>query len=115
MNTITKHYLICLAWTATDDEGESLDHLQFSYRTEKIAEEEVSDFVELLEKEGIEWRDKMDDEQFGHDFALTRNGHGAGFWDRGLGELGDVLTKWAETYGETYVELNDGTMELEIL
>lgn len=28
----------------------------------------------------------------GHDYLLTRNGHGAGFWDRGLGELGDRLT-----------------------
>ena len=38
--------------------------------------------------------------QFGHDLALTRNGHGAGFWDRGLGEAGDVLTEWAESLGE---------------
>lgn len=35
--------------------------------------------------------------QFGHDLALTRNGHGTGFWDRGLGEAGDVLTDWAES------------------
>lgn len=31
-------------------------------------------------------------EHAGHDFALTANGHGAGFWDRGLDELGDQLT-----------------------
>lgn len=37
--------------------------------------------------------------QFGHDLALTRNGHGAGFWDRGLGEAGDVLTDWAKSMG----------------
>lgn len=36
----------------------------------------------------------------GHDLWLTRNGHGAGFWDRGLGELGERLTKAAKTYGE---------------
>lgn len=28
----------------------------------------------------------------GHDFYLTRNGHGAGFWDRGLGDVGDELS-----------------------
>lgn len=28
----------------------------------------------------------------GHDLWLTRNGHGAGFWDRGAGALGDQLT-----------------------
>ena len=31
-------------------------------------------------------------EQVGHDFWLTSQGHGAGFWDRGLEELGDTLT-----------------------
>lgn len=35
--------------------------------------------------------------QFGRDLALTRNGHGVGFWDRGLGDAGDVLTDWAES------------------
>jgi hypothetical protein len=43
----------------------------------------------------------MDAGQVGHDFYLTRNGHGAGFWDRGLGELGDRLTRACEPYGES--------------
>lgn len=33
----------------------------------------------------------------GHDLALTREGHGTGFWDRGAGEAGDDLTKIAES------------------
>lgn len=33
--------------------------------------------------------DYTGDERFGHDFWLTRNGHGAGFWDRS--ELADPL------------------------
>ena len=41
----------------------------------------------------------------GHDFALTRNGHGAGFWDRGLGEMGDMLTDECKPYGEHNVIL----------
>lgn len=43
----------------------------------------------------------------GYDFWLTRNGHGAGFWDRGLGDLGTELTKAAKVYGEVYVYLGD--------
>lgn len=45
----------------------------------------------------------------GHDFALTRNGHGAGFWDRGLGVVGDRLTDAAHSYGSSdlYVGDND--------
>ncbi len=40
-------------------------------------------------------------EQSGHDFALTRNHHGAGFWDRGYGEIGTRLTAAAHVYGES--------------
>lgn len=36
---------------------------------------------------------------FGHDLLLTRDHHGAGFWDRGLGELGEYLTERAEWLG----------------
>jgi hypothetical protein len=45
----------------------------------------------------------------GHDFALTRNRHGAGFWDRGLGDLGARLTDAAHAYGEQtgMVDLDD--------
>lgn len=41
-----------------------------------------------------------DSASFGHEFYLTREHHGAGFWDRGLGDLGDYLTDIAHTYGE---------------
>lgn len=42
----------------------------------------------------------LDPVQCGHDFWLTRNHHGAGFWDRGLGEVGEKLTEMAHAYGE---------------
>ena len=45
---------------------------------------------------GEEWSSA---ELAGHDFALTRNGHGTGFWDRGLGEMGDMLSNECKTYG----------------
>jgi hypothetical protein len=44
-------------------------------------------------------RPAYDSSQFGYDFYLTREGHGAGFWDRGLGELGDYLTQIAKSAG----------------
>jgi hypothetical protein len=36
----------------------------------------------------------------GHDFWLTRNGHGAGFWDGDWPVYGDLFTKIAKGYGE---------------
>lgn len=37
-------------------------------------------------------------EHVGHDFWLTSQGHGAGFWDRDLGDVGDALTDSADGY-----------------
>ena len=48
-----------------------------------------------------------DDAHLGHDFALTRNGHGTGFWDRGLGEVGEQLTRYAERSGEADLYIGD--------
>lgn len=46
-------------------------------------------------------------EAFAYDYWLTRNGHGAGFWDRGLGELGDVLSNKAKMHGSVYAYAGD--------
>jgi len=59
--------------------------------------------------------DKM--EQAGHDFWLTRNGHGAGFWDNpdvygtyGAHKLSDL----AKSYGELNLTVgDDGILYLE--
>ncbi len=45
------------------------------------------------------------DEQGGHDFLLTRDGHGAGFWDGDWEEPhGTALTEWSKTFGEFYFD-----------
>lgn len=49
--------------------------------------------------------------QLGHDLWLTRNGHGSGFWDRKLGEVGERLTVAAKAMGECDVyEGDDGKL-----
>lgn len=58
----------------------------------------------LVEKahETLSW------EAIGHDFWLTMEGHGAGFWDRGLEELGDDLTDSVTGYSDIVgLYLND--------
>ena len=44
----------------------------------------------------------------GHDFLLTRNGHGAGFWDRNIGDTGETLTEIAKTFGPVMAYIGDG-------
>lgn len=49
-------------------------------------------------------------ERAGHDFWLTRNHHGAGFWDRQeleADDLGDRLTDLSHHYGESDAYLGD--------
>ena len=47
----------------------------------------------------------------GHDFWLTRNGHGTGFWDRGLpGDLGGRLTDGARLFPGCVLYVGDDNM-----
>ena len=56
--------------------------------------------------------DHYDMTKAGSDFWYTRNGHGVGYWDRGLGDVGDQLSDESRPYGEVYVYWNDGKIHL---
>lgn len=54
---------------------------------------------------GYEW---TDDQMAGHDFALTRNGHGAGFWDGDWAEpAATTLTEACKAFGEVSLYRGD--------
>ena len=113
MNKFTQAYIECALWSSMDnaDEqgGESLEanYDVFDLAPECLAtmEADCKDFQEsfasLLEQSGLS------DEQAGHDFWLTRNGHGAGFWARGLGKIGEELTAMAKPYGSCDLYVGD--------
>lgn len=115
---IVKHYLICALWSSVDSGGEPMDSVfsldDIAEETKQKAREDVQDFLSLLHRENVHWHKFWSPEQFGHDFWLTRNCHGAGFWDRGRfgsdhRKMGEELTKWAKTYGEVSLyECDDG-------
>ena len=103
-------YLESSLWTATDDYGICLDE---KYQSAHFSEEAVADAVrECLDfiDCNIELLHGLDPGQCGHDFSLTRNGHGAGFWDRGYGKVGDELTAVTKPYGETNVYVGDDNL-----
>lgn len=50
---------------------------------------------------------RYDSKRAGTDYWLTRNGHGAGFWDRGLGETGSRLSDMARLDGSRYAYKGD--------
>jgi len=101
-------YLECALWSSIDDncyplDGDySIDDCSDSLKVS--AKNDILDFFELCQEAGLigEYIERVGmvwGAQFGHDFWLTRNGHGAGFWDRGFGKLGGELTRLAKSYG----------------
>lgn len=105
LDAFTTAYIECLLWQATDDNGEPLD----MYSVDDIDPEGIKEIVEscadFQESNANMLSEAGDDSQNGHDFCLTRNGHGAGFWDRGYGKLGYDLSEASRQYGTLDVML----------
>lgn len=116
LDDFTRAYIECALWASCDDNAEPLDS-NYSIddiepdSMEKIIEEckaFQNDNWELLQAycEAYQHPEYTSMSLAGHDYWLTRNGHGAGFWDRGVGEVGDLLTK-ACRYQERHLFAND--------
>ena len=109
VDLLTSGYLTAAYWTDGDGDNEREDQvngepLAPSAHREVFAlcaEFYAANFGDLF---ATAW-DLAGWERHGHDLWLTRNHHGAGFWDRGYGEVGDRLTTAAEVYGEAYLYL----------
>ena len=93
-------YLEAALWASTDDDGEPMDRNYDVRDIDKGSLRDQKKECEAFVKKAGSLLDEIDDDQAGHDFWLTRNGHGTGFWDRGLGKIGDKLSKIASGFGE---------------
>ncbi len=103
LDMFTQSYIEAIFWTdASPDNDDCADATLAELSAETLAAivDDCRDFqasnVELLEQA---YATNYDAAHAGMDFWLTRNGHGAGFWDRGLGKIGEELTKNAKPYG----------------
>lgn len=117
-------YLEAALWSSMDESNESGgEPLDKNYATYDIPEPvrdrlltECVDFITANQADLEFWLDAWPDggpEQAGHDFWLTRNGHGAGFWDRfargtAQGAAGDRLSDASKVYGEIDLYVHDG-------
>lgn len=113
MDDFTEAYIECAYWSSIDDNGDPIDELDADAAPELIAKMEA-DCAVFQERHAILLSFAYDHDEVaydgvraGHDFWLTRNGHGAGFWDRDLGEVGDELTKAAHTFGSVDLYVGD--------
>ena len=111
-DVITRACIVCALWSTTDDAGNPLDD---TYGPDDLAPEctaafaqHCADFVTTHVADCQEWQERFGLEQLGHALWLTAQRHGAGFWDRGAGELGDRLTEAAHTSGFAGADLYVG-------
>jgi len=109
LNSFLNEYVIAALWSSTDGQGIPLDDsFTISDIDKNSIKEMESDCTAFLSKsKDILERVGLDDSQVAHDFWFSRNGHGSGFWDHGLGEDGEELTKIAKSFGECHLEVGE--------
>lgn len=94
-------YVAALLWSSPDEKGDFLDAAGNELSPEaqaacvadcrrfvSVAGDDMTHYLHLIKPVPTYTASDC----AGHDFWLTRAGHGVGFWDRGLGELGDRLS-----------------------
>lgn len=101
------------AESATGNDGEEIDNLagyELSATAKDEGEQACARFLDWHGEKvnlAIAGSDDYDHTQAGRDLWFTRQGHGVGFWDRGLGMVGDDLSDAARSFGEVHVFIND--------
>lgn len=112
IDSFTRAYLICALWSESDDNDSPL---QENYDIENLgpgALDVAKQDCALFQRQHEDLLTQMyatgrTPEQAGNDLWLTRNGHGAGFWDRDMGDLGDKLADAARDFNNTDLYVGD--------
>lgn len=114
-DNLLRSYVGTALWSSNDDNGEPMDDRfsidDFAPETLQKMNQDIAKFLQVAEPllaQAEERRYNLDRAM--HDFWLTRNGHGVGFWDRTEleeGGLGDKLTKISQKFGEASLYVGD--------
>lgn len=110
LDIAVRHYLAAALWASVDGEGNALDS---EFDIDGVSEESYKQARLDMENMMVKAWDivhhlQLEPESFGHDFWLTRNLHGSGFWDRGYGEQGKQLTSLAHSFPELHAFVSEG-------
>ncbi|MFN7186001.1 MAG: hypothetical protein ACK5VE_06515 [Alphaproteobacteria bacterium] len=108
-------YLEAALWSSSDDNGTPLDEQYDETDIDPATlDQQRAECLDFYTANASLWAGQYghphysDDALAGQDFWLTRNGHGAGFWDRDLpDDIGDTLTDMAEPYGSVDLYVGD--------
>lgn len=99
METMLDAYYETMFWAEQDTLTElGLWELELSEAAKDKSKTDCEKFLALLDDELI---NSLDLAQVGHDFWLTRNGHGAGFWDGDYSEEQESALMLAVSHFQT--------------
>jgi hypothetical protein len=115
LDKFTQAYVETALWSSCDDNDRPLDE---NYDISDIDADSLNKMIEdckAFQETNAEW---LTDEhclhageplpRAGHDFWLTRNGHGAGFWDGDWSYKADqAMTKCSKAYGSVDLCVGD--------
>lgn len=107
MDRFTTSYIEAVLWSSIDNSGRPLDD---NYGVEDIAAETLASILEDCKAFQEAHADDIGGnvEQAGHDLWLTRNRHGAGFWDGDWpDDVGAKLTEASHTFGSVDLYIGD--------
>lgn len=116
MSTFLESYIQTALWASLDfQEGKEPEHMDKNYSADDLAQSTRAAMARdcaLFEARIVDLR--TDDVQsveggdrYAHDFWLTRNGHGVGFWDGDYPVDGERLTAICKEFGEVDLYVGD--------
>lgn len=119
LDEFTRGYIEAMFFTETgtgDDAENDLEHATVAeldcWSVEKIKRDcaEFQRSCGAYLEQAYTARHSYEPVQAGRDFWFTRNGHGVGFWNRGLGEIGETLSAfcgWQTPFDECGIYRGD--------
>ena len=96
LDIFTRAYVTCMFWTNEDELPERASFGELAPESLCAIIQDCASFQRVNAgnlRGAYGLKPEYDEAAAGHDFWLTRCGHGAGFWDRELGLTGDELTE----------------------
>lgn len=110
LDAFTQGYVHAIFFTECHSDNPELEDATFDDISPEMMQAIVDDCRDFQQANAAlleQVSETYDDERAGTDFWFTRNRHGAGFWDRGLGAVGDQLSEMAKAYGSADLYLGD--------
>lgn len=108
-----KSYMVTALWSSTDQTND--EPFDYRYTIQNISAHSMHDMLQTCEKfidaaymQLGELIYEIPASQMGHDFWLSQNHHGAGFWDSTMPKnIGDKLHKISQNFPEAMIFLGD--------